>query len=53
MNIRPHLFLPQPPIKETLNKSFGELRTNRKWLTSFVVSLSNHAASQPVQGCIR
>jgi len=35
--------------KETLNKSFDKLRTNGKWLISFVVSLSNHAVSQLVQ----
>jgi hypothetical protein len=29
--------------------SFDRLRTNGKWLISFVVSLSNHTASQLIQ----
>jgi len=33
-------------IKETLNKSLDRLRTNGKWLISFVVSLSNHERNQ-------
>jgi hypothetical protein len=41
-------FLWQRP-KETLNKSFDRLRTNGKWLISFVVSLSNHERNQLVQ----
>jgi hypothetical protein len=35
---------------EALNKSFDKLRTNGKWLISFVVSLSNHTANPLVQG---
>jgi hypothetical protein len=34
---------------EALNKSFDKLRTNGKWLVSFVVSLSNHTANQLLQ----
>jgi hypothetical protein len=45
-------------LEETLNKSFDRpvlggaegLRTNGKWLISFVVSLSNHTARKRVQG---
>jgi hypothetical protein len=36
-------------LMETLNKSFDRLRTNGKWLISFVVSLSNHTANLLVQ----
>jgi len=32
-------------IRETLNKSFGKLRTNGNFLIPFVVSLSNHVRS--------
>jgi len=32
-----------------LNKPFDRLRTNGKWLISFVVSLSNHTTRKLVQ----
>ncbi len=35
--------------RKTLNKSFDKLRTNGKFLISFVVSLSNHERNQLVQ----
>jgi len=39
----------QHPFKETLNKSFDELRTNAKLLIPFVVSLSNQEWNQLIQ----
>ena len=35
-------FLTRIGIMETLSKSFCKLKTNGKYLISFVVSLSNH-----------
>jgi hypothetical protein len=49
-----HFLASTPPLVgafscAVVNKSFDRLRTNGKWLISFVVSLSNHTVKQLVQ----
>jgi hypothetical protein len=41
------------PLKETLIKSFDELRTSGKLLISFMVSLSNHERNQLNQSFLK